>query len=123
MPCRIHVLFMQGLTAVVKAMNPTEHYNITAPQCHFVQTQLEEEEMEKMRLGAALATLRADMEAVSAAQATAPPGTPYSASSVAVVPCIGVRPLSCKRHASQKPWTAYLRYQADRSQLREDACV
>ena len=39
-----------------------------------MQAQLEEEEMEKMRLGAALATLRADMESLSAAHASSAPG-------------------------------------------------
>ena len=39
-----------------------------------MQAQLEEEEMEKMRLGAALATLRADMESLSAADASSAPG-------------------------------------------------
>ncbi len=39
-----------------------------------LQAQLEEEEMEKMRLGAALATLRADMESLSAAHASSAPG-------------------------------------------------
>ena len=35
---------------------------------HALQERLEDEEMEKMRLAAALATLRADMESLSAAQ-------------------------------------------------------
>lgn len=39
-----------------------------------MQARLEEEELEKMRLGAALATLRADMESLSALHADADPG-------------------------------------------------
>ena len=37
---------------------------------HTLQERLEDEEMEKMRLAAALATLRADMESLSAAPPT-----------------------------------------------------
>ena len=40
-----------------------------------MQARLEEEEMESMRLGAALATLRADMESLSAAHVPVAPGT------------------------------------------------
>ncbi len=53
-----------------------------------MQAQVEEEEMEKMRLGAALATLRAEMEALSPLRTTSTPGRTYHAEAAAGVKII-----------------------------------